>query len=71
MDRQTFNLAERSAAAGFFHPFARSIGQPRPVPAPAPKAAAPVEPAPRPAARPATLPTGGGFVNPHARPVRL
>jgi branched-chain amino acid transport system ATP-binding protein len=69
MDRPSFSLADRSAAAGFFHPYARSIGQPRPVPAPAPAAAAAVEPAPQPAARPATLPTSGGFVNPRARPL--
>jgi branched-chain amino acid transport system ATP-binding protein len=66
MDRQSSSLADRSAAAGFFHPFARSIGQPRPVSTPLLKAAAPVEPAPKPAARPATLPTSGGFVNPRA-----
>jgi branched-chain amino acid transport system ATP-binding protein len=66
MDRQSFSLADRSVGAGFFHPFARSIGQPRPLPAPAPQAAAPVEPAPKPTARPATLPTSGGFVNPRA-----
>jgi branched-chain amino acid transport system ATP-binding protein len=71
MDRLSFSVADRSAGAGFFHPFARSIGQPRPVPSPAPKAAAPAEPVPKPAARPATLPTGGGFVNPQARPVRV
>jgi ABC-type multidrug transport system ATPase subunit len=72
MDRRTMDSV--GAGAGFFHPFARSVGGP---PQPPVRSAA-AEPAAveTPAPRLQDIPTTGGFINPHAinpqaRPSRL
>ncbi len=75
MDRQTMDGVAASGGAGFYHPFARSVGRPGMVPAR--PAAAPAPPdADIPAVRTEGIPTTGGFINPHAanpqaRPGRL
>jgi hypothetical protein len=64
-----------AGGAGFFHPFARSVGQPT-MPPPRLKAALPPRRVDIPAVRTEKSPATGGFVNPYAinpqmRPDRL
>jgi branched-chain amino acid transport system ATP-binding protein len=74
MDRRTMDVVAASGGAGFFHPFARSVGGP--IRAPVPSAAAAPAAVEVPALRLEDIPTTGGFINPHAinpqaRPSRL
>jgi branched-chain amino acid transport system ATP-binding protein len=74
MDRRTMDGVAASGGAGFFHPFARSVGGP--IRAPVPSAAAAPAAVEVPALRLEDIPTTGGFINPQAinpqaRPSRL
>jgi branched-chain amino acid transport system ATP-binding protein len=66
-DQEQAMAAQIATGSGFFHPYARSVSPQPSGPVPAAQSVATADPARPPATRTESIPTSGGFVNPHAR----